>query len=598
MKNIFEALFPRPAPRAFAPAPTPEPEAVAELWRLPDGAHTLHIDQLPQATSGLPSPVVSRWADGEKFPGGFGLTELITIDYWTLRARSTQLFETNFYARGILMRFVTNVINTGLALECQPFEEILGLPEDDLTDWSEEIEDRFELWSNNELRCDQRELLNFGALQKQLYLEALIDGDRLVVIRQDPETKITKIQLISGNKVRQPLLGTTEEASKRGNRIEQGVELDEDGRHVAFYVEQSGMLGETSYKRIEARGATTKRRQAWLVYGTEKRQDQVRGMPILALIIQSLREIDRYRDSVQRKALVGSMIALMVTKDQPTIGTMPLTGSGGISKTKVSETTGPDNAPRRYAVTEQMPGAILDELAVGEKVQGFSHTSTDEAFGGFEEAIIQGISWGLQVPPEIMRLAFSSNYSASQAALNEFKMFLNTARDTFAAAFCKPVYHDWMISHVLNQSIHRPGILASFSDPTQLEAQDAWLASDWTGQIKPTTDPKKQIEAQTAALEIGATDYDRAAREISGTSFRKNMKNQRKQAKVLAEVRAPLLIFEGLAPEQMAPARPEGGAAPPAKKKEKAPMTADDVSEMIASALEEFGSEKFGQAAE
>ena len=53
-------------------------------------------------------------------------TQIQNIDYWTLRARSSQLFNENLYARGLLRRLITNEINTGLTPECCPDEEIIG----------------------------------------------------------------------------------------------------------------------------------------------------------------------------------------------------------------------------------------------------------------------------------------------------------------------------------------------------------------------------------------------------------------------------------------------------------------------------------------
>src|SRR5690554_2577318 len=68
---------------------------------------------LPQASM-IQAPYVESWDDGEKFFGGFGTTQLLTLDYWALRARSAQLFEVNHYARGIIRTLTTNLVNTGL----------------------------------------------------------------------------------------------------------------------------------------------------------------------------------------------------------------------------------------------------------------------------------------------------------------------------------------------------------------------------------------------------------------------------------------------------------------------------------------------------
>lgn len=50
--------------------------------------------------------------NGEKFPGGFGITNIFTTDYWTLRVRSEQLFKDNLYAKGLIRRLITNEISS------------------------------------------------------------------------------------------------------------------------------------------------------------------------------------------------------------------------------------------------------------------------------------------------------------------------------------------------------------------------------------------------------------------------------------------------------------------------------------------------------
>ena len=208
--------------------------------------------------------------DGDKFPGGFGTTEYPIVDYWTLRARSAQLFHQNLYARGLIRRLVTNEINTGLTPECAPDEMILGVTEESLTDWTELCENRFLLWSKNARLCDYKNQETFGSLQRTARLESLICGDVLVVLRISKSTGLPQVQLINGSAVQTPL------ASLKDKDIRHGVELDSKMRQVAYWVLQD----DGTYKRIPAYGRTSKRRIAWLVYGTEKRLDDVRGQPL------------------------------------------------------------------------------------------------------------------------------------------------------------------------------------------------------------------------------------------------------------------------------------------------------------------------------
>src|SRR5690554_3861797 len=113
--------------------PAPEAETAPAI-------PTISVNDLPQASSSYQPPAVPMWDTGEKFLGGFGYTEILALDYWTLRARSAQLFETNHYGRGLIRTFVTNVINTGLHLEATPEESVLGVDEGALDVWTETVE--------------------------------------------------------------------------------------------------------------------------------------------------------------------------------------------------------------------------------------------------------------------------------------------------------------------------------------------------------------------------------------------------------------------------------------------------------------------------
>lgn len=467
-----------------------------------------------------------RWLDGEKFPGGFGATNHYTPDYWTLRARSAQLFEDNLYARGLIRRLVTNEINTGLALEATPQEKLLGKPEDSLADWSEDVETRFHLWEKRPSLCHHSEQLDFGAIQRLARMEALVSGDVLAVMHQDRSTGLPRIRLVSGGAVQTPLL-----TPKPGLRIQHGVERDKNGRHVAYYVQQE----DGSYNRLPAWGEKSGRRISWLVYGTDRRVDAVRGTPLLSIILQSLREIDRYRDSAQRKAVINSMLAMFIKKDAEKMGTRPITG-GAIRKgtNAVTDATG---TSRSFSAAEQIPGLVFEELQVGEEPQGFGNTGTDEKFGDFEEAMIQAVAWANEIPPEILRLAFSNNYSASQAAINEFKMYLNRVRTEFGATFCAPVYEEWLLSETIMGKIAAPELLEAWRDRSMYDIYGAWTLSDWSGHIKPSTDVYKQAKGYEILVENGWSTNDRAARELTGTKYSHNIKKLRVENALKREAR-------------------------------------------------------------
>jgi hypothetical protein len=177
-------------------------------------------DSIVIELSELPS-VRSITDHGEKFAGGLGAIDILFTDYWALRARSAELYQRNLYARGLIRRLISNQINTGLHLEATPEEKILGFKDDELSDWSEDVENRFALWGSSAYLCDQDERRSFGALQEAAQTEALVAGDVLVVLRNDPRTRLPRVQLISGSAVQSPWKDVP-----AGTTIEHGVELD------------------------------------------------------------------------------------------------------------------------------------------------------------------------------------------------------------------------------------------------------------------------------------------------------------------------------------------------------------------------------------
>lgn len=487
------------------------------------------------SASHAPAQSTPAWFDGDKFPGGFGPTQLFTTDYWTLRKRSAQLFKENLYARGMIRRLITNEINTGLTPAVGPEESIIGVPEDSLDGWTESVENRFAIWGRSATVCDYRESRTFGELQRSGRREAFVEGDILAVLRLSKLTGSPQVDFVAGELVRTPFGGGKPRA---GNTIKHGVERDSKKRHVAFWVTQD----DGTSKRLPAFGEKTGRKVAWLIYGTDKRMDEVRGEPILSLVLQSLKEIDRYRDSTQRKAVINSILAMFIKKDQDKMSTLPM--SGGAKYNSTTSVTDSDGGTRNFNIASQVPGMVIQELNTGETPEAFGSQGTDVNFGTFEQSIIQAVAWANEIPPEILTLAFSNNYSASQAAINEFKIYLNLVWTKFGEDFCTPIYVEWLISETLQNRISSPRLLQAWRDPARWDVFGAWVWVDWYGSIKPSTDVLKQVKGAKMAIEQGLSTHTREARGLTGSSFSKNIKRIKKENSLMVDARRPLAEFK------------------------------------------------------
>lgn len=500
----------------------------------------------PTAYGNSSTPYYDSFFTGEKYQGGMGPVPIFVTDYWTLRQRSAALFKENLYFKGLIRRLITNEINTGLTPEACPDEKILGVAEDSLDEWTEMVENRFLLWGKQPVHCDYKGVSTFGELQRMVRMEALIEGDQLIFLRTHKVTGLPVVQVIGGDAVRTPFGRQYKVAD--GHEVKEGVELDANGKHVAFWIRQK----DGTFKRLPAYGARTGQRLAWLVYGTERRRDDVRGESIGGVIMQSLKELDRYRDSAQRKALINSILAIFIKKDADVLGTKPL--SGGAMARGVELGAGAPAERREFSFAKQLPGFAIEELQRGETPQAFGSEGTDVQLGPFEQIIIQSIAWANEIPPEILTLAFSNNYSASQAAINEFRMYLCLQWVKFGEAFCSPIYQAFLLAEVMRGRIKAEGFLDAWRDPEKFAEFGAWVDVDWYGSIKPSTDMYKAAKASILLTGEGWSTNQRESRTLTGTKHSKNIKKLRKENERKVEAMRPLADFKreyGETPDQL-----------------------------------------------
>ena len=327
--------------------------------------------------------------------------------------------------------------------------------------------------------------------------------------------------------------------------IVDGVKLDSRGRHLGYWIRNDTVdrpvnidQWEDRYTYIPARGEKSGRRTAWLVYGPDKREDGVRGEPLLGIAITALKTILNYRDSAALKADLNSKIVGFIKRTKDVPPSMNLS-QGAVRRTEVTADATGETPP--VTMQEVLPGMYLERLQPGEEPAPYSQMGTDVNFGPFEAAVIAGLAWALEIPPEILILSFRSNYSASQAALQEFKIFLNKERPRFAGEHCQNLLEEWFIAELLIGKIQAGEFLAAYTDPMRYDEVAAWLKTDWNGAIKPSVDIVKQtVGYKTMVNECWITN-DRASRELTGTKYSENCRRVRRENELKIDAIRPIL---------------------------------------------------------
>lgn len=260
-----------------------------------------------------------------------------------------------------------------------------------------------------------------------------------------------------------------------GNVVLSGVEVDPDGRTVGVWLYERHPLdtvwGQTVPSRLYPREQVDLVHEPlWL--------GQRRGVPWLAPVTMSLDELAQYETAALWKARMAASFALVRKRMGPAAAPLG--------------TTGTDDAGRPTVTLA--PGTVLD-AGPGDELSALS-PPTDDNFRMFWETRLFAIAAGLGLPVH----ALSGDLSkANYSSLREGKLLFWELVDQW----------QWHMVHdqVLRAAWRRFG-QARFAVGRTMGG--VLPPVRWSFPKRPWVDPKKDIEALTAELDLGLTTWPEA----------------------------------------------------------------------------------------
>jgi len=190
----------------------------------------------------------------------------------TIRERARMLTMSGGLAASAVNTNTTNVIGCGLQFKSRIDFEYLGWSEDEAINWQKQVEREWALWAENKRACDAMGMNDFYSLQKIAFMSAFTSGDCFALFKQYTPTDMMpyslRIKLIEADRISTPHfrmtktpLMITDGRADNGNRIYDGVEVNDDGLVTAYYVSNNypwEMTQDlTSWARVEAYGERT-----------------------------------------------------------------------------------------------------------------------------------------------------------------------------------------------------------------------------------------------------------------------------------------------------------------------------------------------------
>ena len=461
-----------------------------------------------------------------------------------LRARSADLVMGTPVAASAINTSKSNVVGAGLKLSPRPSYKLLGITAEAAEEWAREVKAEFDLWALSK-HCDIAKRNNFYDLQDVIYTAYLIDGDSFALFKYRDSTPYMpyglRLQLLEADRVRNPnassvasLYGNTTVIIKNadnGNRIINGVEVDDDGAVAAYWVsnryqyDPTDVSGLPKWTRVEAFGSRSGMPNILQICHDE-RPSQYRGVPELAPVIETLKQIGRYTNAELTAAIVKSFFTLFfMESEQHDDPEFPIAEAlNGTHQTR--EILDPNSL--------QLGAGTINTIPAGYELKSTDPQRNLSTFEPFMRELIKQLGAALGIPYEVLMKSFNASYTASRAALLQAWAGFKMRREWFSRDFCQPVYEAWLTEAVARGRVKAEGF---FDDP---KIKAAWCNAEWYGPTMGVLDPVKEAESAQMRVMFGLSTREKEAAEMTGTDWNENIERLAIERKRLSESGLPV----------------------------------------------------------
>lgn len=434
------------------------------------------------------------------------------------------------------------VIGAGLSVRPRPKFDILGIDAKTAREWSEKTIEEFKLWAST-VDCDVCRRNNFYELQRIIFTSQLVDGDAFALFKRKLPTNrnpyTLRLQLLEANRVSNPLDGSVigiyhhnvEARAENGNRIVSGIEINNDGEVLAYYVSNrvpNDILGSdeiTKWVRVKAFGELGGLPNMLQVC-RDSRPDQFRGVPLLAPVIETLKQTSRYSSAELASAIIKSFFSIFFIQQENSRTLDDVLGAG--IATNINEEDGNEKV---VDTSEYHLGpGTLNALPKGVDVKAIDSGKAQSNFGAFIQELVKQIGAGLNIPYEVLMKSFTASYSASRAALLQAEKEFEQSRKCFIFDFVQPVYEMWLVEAVASGRISAPGF---FNDPL---VRAAWSAAEWYAPVSGQLDPEKELQGAQLRIALGLSTHEKEAAELTGTDFTENVKKLLEEQEMMKDL--------------------------------------------------------------
>lgn len=434
--------------------------------------------------------------------GGSADADLLN-ELFALTPRSRDLVRNHPVASGAAQTLKDNIVGHQLRLSSQPKYRMLGKDREWASAWSNAVEDEFATWADT-TECDAARAQTLLGLTQQALNGTLVNGDAFAIVHWIPRPNskwATRLQMIEADRVSTPTHLTS------NKNIRNGIEIDEFGSPVAYYVQKSHPgdryrffnSAQFEWERIPA-FTDFGRRQVIHLFDKE-RAEQSRGKPLFTAVLREFKVSGDYLGSELHAAAANALIAAFIESDLDPAAVTNLLGSDAEEMSNYWQ-----DVSKKTNGKKIKSGSFLT-LPIGTKVSSYNSGRPNTAFNGFMESIYRQMGVGMNLPYELTMKDFSkTNYSSARAALLEAWRYFHGRRRWLQDSWLNDIYNVWFEEAANKGFVDAPDFYSDNNAYAYTRARWVFAGRGWVDQVKEAQAAKLRMEIGVSTLESECAD--------------------------------------------------------------------------------------------
>ena len=315
-----------------------------------------------------------------------------------------------------------------------------------------------------------------------------------------------------------------------GHIVVDGVELSKNLRPIAYWFTFTPDKSATEDDWIRIPAYDRKGFPIVLHVGMIDRGDQYRGISILAPLIETLWTTLCYAQAETQGALIEAAHSFFITSDaiNPTLDPLASLSQAALDRPLVPDAETKQDEDAQYTLdplgfggleNSWFGGAIRRSqyvspgtsvrLKPGEKIEYPPSNRPNSYYGAFLETQAKLVGAATRIPYEVLMQHFESSYSASRAALGQFKQTCEAYKTRFVESVMKPIFTMFCVGALADMGVP--------DDEIADKARTLGMISVWNNRERPIhIDETKELAFWLDAYKAGLITKNEVAQAMFG----------------------------------------------------------------------------------